>query len=152
MSASCKSYYATIIPPAPIMLASPIIHVQTINWCGLLSCPLSSLSCKEITKTNTNTDQNTYTSTDTLIHVQTYQLAWLIILSASYLFPAKNSQTQIQIQIEIRVQIHTIMCMCKLSTGGLLSWLLSSISQILHQTSLMLLIEFLIHQNMCYQV
>ena len=50
MSASCKSYYATIIPPAPIMLASPIIHVQTINWCGLLSCPLSYLSCKEITK------------------------------------------------------------------------------------------------------
>ena len=102
MSASCKSYHATIIPPAPIMLASPIIHVQTINWCGLLSCPLSYLSCKEITKTNTNTDQNTNTSTDTLIHVQTYQLAWLIMQSAFLSFLQRIHKNKYKYKYEYR--------------------------------------------------
>ena len=32
----CHNY-----PCRPIMPASPIIHVQSIIWCGLLSCPLS---------------------------------------------------------------------------------------------------------------
>ena len=31
--------YPTIIPTRPIIPASPIIHVQSIIWCGLLSCP-----------------------------------------------------------------------------------------------------------------
>ena len=41
-----------------------LIHLSMckhINWLSLLSCLLSSLSCKEFTKTNTNTNMSTDT-------------------------------------------------------------------------------------------
>ena len=50
-----------------------LIHLSMckyINWRGLLSCLLSSFSCKEFTKTNTNTNTKKDMSTDTLIYVQ----------------------------------------------------------------------------------